>query len=876
VEVQANTSLVETRSVSVGSVMELGRIEALPLNGRNAQELVILNGAAQQVAPVGGYSVGGRLTISVAGSFGTSMDYNLDGARHIDPFDGLALALPFPDALAEFKTEIGGQSASAGKSGQVSAVTKSGTNAFHGDLFEFVRNDLFNATQYFARVDPASGNKVHSTLKRNQFGGTIGGPIIKNKLFFFGGYQGTTIRQDPSNLKSFVPTPAMMAGDFTAFASKECNARGALTLKAPFVNNRIDPNLLDPVAVKLVNGYLPKPDDACGQVTYGKANPIDDGQTVVKLDFQQSAKHSMFGRYLFTTEDNLHPATGANVLSADVNRYDKTKGITFGSTYLIGASMVNSFRLALSQTSQDTFNPKTVSWGVLGSKVYDYVKDALNLNITSGFTLGANTRRIRSDLYQLNDDVSWTRGAHQFGFGGRIAENRTIGETGDTILPNFAFSGDFTGTGLSDFLTGKTSQFIQGLGSGNYLRTRYMSLYAQDTWQMRPRFTVNAGLRWAPVLPLRDFRRPVPNVSNFYEDRFLAGIRSQTFVNAPPGFVYSGDPQLVQNNAGGYASKPEADLWKPYWKEFAPRLGFAWDVRGDGRTSLRASYGVNFEEYGSLYRLGTSQQQPPWGSSTTLIAPVGGLDDPWAGIPGGNPHPLTLNQSMTFVPQGTYQPNNPDLFPTYTQTWNLSLQREVVKNTVLSVAYLGTQITHLQAAQAVNPSIYIPGNGDANGNCAYNGGIAPFKVAPGAPCSTLANTQVRRRLSLLRPQYASEIGKFGIIVNGGTQNYHGMLLSYQQRAAKGVTVTANYTLSHCIGDYAGRSQAGYGTSADQTYQDANNRRRDRGDCEVDARHIFNITALGESPKFANHMLSLVASGWKLSTLSRKHGGCERS
>src|SRR5205823_12838167 len=182
VEVQANAGLVETRSVSVGQVMETARIVELPLNGRNAQELVLLGGAAQQVSPAGGYSFGGTtLAIATAGSIGTGTDYTLDGIRHIDPYDSLALPLPFPDALAEFKTEIGGQSAQQARGSQVSAVTKSGTNAFHGDLFEFVRNDLFNATTYFA----VKG----STLKRNQFGGTIGGPILRDKLFFFGGYQ---------------------------------------------------------------------------------------------------------------------------------------------------------------------------------------------------------------------------------------------------------------------------------------------------------------------------------------------------------------------------------------------------------------------------------------------------------------------------------------------------------------------------------------------------------------------------------------------------------------------------------------------------------------------------------------------------------------
>src|SRR6267378_5461696 len=212
VEVQANAGLVETRSLSVGQVMETTRIVELPLNGRNAQELVLLGGAAQQVSPAGGYSFGGtRLAIATAGSIGTGTDYTLDGIRHIDPYDSLALPLPFPDALAEFKTEIGGMSAQQGRGSQVSAVTKSGTNDFHGDLFEFVRNDLFNARNYFATKG--------STLKRNQFGGTAGGPVMKNKLFFFGGYQGTTLRQDAKNMRSYVPTAAMLAGDFTAYTS---------------------------------------------------------------------------------------------------------------------------------------------------------------------------------------------------------------------------------------------------------------------------------------------------------------------------------------------------------------------------------------------------------------------------------------------------------------------------------------------------------------------------------------------------------------------------------------------------------------------------------------------------------------------------------
>src|SRR5437867_9554836 len=384
VEVQADAGLVETGSLSVGQVMETSRIVELPLNGRNAQELLLLGGGAVQTAPSGGMSFPGRLTISSAGALGTATEYTLDGIRHVDPYDGVPLTLPFPDALAEFKTEIGGMSAQQARSSQVSAVTKSGTNAFHGDLFEFVRNDLFNATTYFAAVDPTTGEKKHSTLKRNQFGGTIGGPLLKNKLFFFGGYQGTTLRQDAKNLRSFVPTAAMLAGDFTAFASAACNTKGAVTLKAPFQNNKIDPRLFDPIAVKIAS-FLPKAGDECGQVLYGQRNPIDDTQLVTRVDYQASAKHSLFGRLLGTYEDNLIPKGQENILSAGNSRYDRSYAFTFGSTYLLSPTTVNAFRVSYSRVTQNQYTPNYgFTASSVGSKVFDYLSNVVGLNITSG------------------------------------------------------------------------------------------------------------------------------------------------------------------------------------------------------------------------------------------------------------------------------------------------------------------------------------------------------------------------------------------------------------------------------------------------------------------------------------------------------------
>src|SRR5437867_1956026 len=298
VEVQANASLVETRSVTIGQVMETARIMDLPLNGRNTQELLLLGGGTVQQAPAGGDSFPGRLMISSAGSRTAATDYTLDGIRHVDPWDGIAMPLPFPDALAEFKTETSGLNAQSTRAAAANAVTKSGTNAFHGDLFEFVRNDLFNARSYFATKS--------STLKRHQFGGTAGGPIVQNKLFFFGGYQGTTLRQDPRDQRQFVPTAAMLAGDFTAFAAPSCNAGRPITLRAPFVNNQVDTSLFSPVALK-VAARLPKTNDPCGEVTLGRRDVDNQHQMVSKIDYQASAKHSVFGRFMLSTDHSPSP-----------------------------------------------------------------------------------------------------------------------------------------------------------------------------------------------------------------------------------------------------------------------------------------------------------------------------------------------------------------------------------------------------------------------------------------------------------------------------------------------------------------------------------------------------------------------------------------
>ncbi len=915
IEVAASAALVETRNVSIGQVMETARIVALPLNGRNVAQLLVLQGGATEAMEEGGYAFPNRMTITSAGALGFSTDYTLDGIRHIDPYDGLALPLPFPDAVGEFKTEIGGLSASQHRSAQVSSVTRSGTNEFHGNAFWFVRNDLFNARHH--------GSITNSTLKRNQFGGTVGGPALRDKLFFFAGYQGTTLRSDAAATEAFVPTPAMLAGDFSTITSEACDGNGrrlGTNIENDFptfftrdyggqnpfdANNQIDPALFSPVAVALTS-RLPTPLDACGRVVFGDFEVQDQYQWVNRVDYQLNDNHSLFGRYMQTQSDipSSFQFSGGNILASGLGTLATNYAFTLGVTSVLSATLVNSFRISATRTKQRRF-PSEIGFDAtdIGANVYsDAIDNAPSIEVEDGFDLGGNIRRLGLNLYQLHNDVNLSMGAHQFNFGFLLSEARTTTVSGTTLAPNFNFGNDMTGLGFGDFLLGKPASFVQSRGNENISRMKYPAAWVHDTWQATSNLSLSAGLRWSPTLAFVDFRRPVPNSVMFDLDLYKSGTRSSVFINQPPGFVYAGDATYPFNtnvDASQFAGDgninvpdPRADLWKPRYNQWAPRLGFAWDLTGDGRTSLRASYSLAYEQYPTIYRLGSAQAQPPWGNSSNISFPTGGFEDPWASeaqvaagqLSNGGPFPSSSSLSGELVAGGTYLPSDPDLKPTYTQSWNMSLQREVGADTLVSATYLGTAIVHTQAAISLNPTVFVSGNGDVNGDCFVNTTIQhhdgtstavnnhSYNVGAGRACSTIGTRTDRRELALTNPDFRGEIGTMGQVVGGGTQNYHGLLLSTTHRGQNGRSFNANYTWSHCVGDYLGRSNGGYGSSAQHTFQNRNDRGLDRGNCTSDERHAFNLSGVVQTPEFANRTLNLVGSGWRLSAIYRRNSG----
>jgi hypothetical protein len=839
VEVQANAALVETRSVGVGNVIENQRILELPLNGRQVTDLITLAGGAVQTGAATLRSgVPGTVTISVAGSQSFGVNYIHDGITNYNPSEGTTFPYPFPDAMQEFKVETSALSAQNGmhSGATVSGVTKSGTNEIHGTLFEFVRNGKFNARNFFAAK--------RDTLKRNQFGGTLGGPIIKNKLFFFGGYQGTTTRSDPNETLAFVPTAQMLTGDFTTYASPACNNGRQITLRAPFVNNRVDPALFSPAALN-VTGRLPKSNDPCGRLVFGPIQKPNEWQGVGRVDYQLNGKQSIFGRYIGTGYARLGGLhyNPENVLTATTAGFNSlVQSVVLGHTYLINSNMVNSFRVAGTRWRNERPVDKYFDAVDVGVKnFYNGYLPGLMTVQQGGFQLGSTSpSKTANHTFQFVDDLSLTRGNHQMSFGGTYST--WVAKTDISLfgLGDFRFTGEFTGLGLSDFLTGKLSRLTQGGVNLAYLDQKYFGLYGQDTWKASQRLTVNYGVRWEPFLP--------PEVSNgrtyrFDYSAFLAGKRTSNpaYYNAPAGLFYPGDP--------GFPGK--AGMNKQ-WKTIAPRLGAGWDVSGDGRTAIRAGYGFAFDFPAAGHTLTYQPIAGPWVGRVAVFAPSGGFDNPFSDYPGGNPFPGNVDKGGLYFQYAPYANlGNYDTKTPTVHSWNLSLEKQLGTNLFLSTAYLGSHTVHLWVLRDENPGVFL-----GLGPCTING------VAY-TTCTTAGNLDQRRRLNLAKQPDGGFFGSIGGMEDGGTASYNALRVSIRRRAARGVTVDGNYTLSHCIGDtFQSPGNPGEG------YVDNANRYLDRGNCVSDRRHIVNISTVVETPQFGNNVLRTVASSWRVSGIYR--------
>jgi hypothetical protein len=855
IEVQANAAMVETRSTGVGSVIENARILELPLVGRQVYDLVTVSGLAiptGSATPLSRAAYPGTPTFSIAGSLNGGNTVTLDGAMHNDVASNTALPLPFPDALQEFKVETSSLPAQYGfhSGAALNAVTKAGTNEFHGSLFEFVRNYKFNGRQFFATQK--------DFLKRNQFGGTFGGPIKENKVFFFGGYQGTITRQDPVGQRVFVPTPAMLAGDFTAYASAACRSGGATTLGTPFSNNRIDPAALSKAAVALTK-RLPAPQDECGLVEFGNPVKSNEHQVVSKVDYNWSATHSLFGRHIGAFFDQP-PAyqLSQNLLSTPARGSSlKVNSLVVGDTYLAGPNIVNSFRATWNRTTDLKKPASFFAASDLGVNVWNEPSDFMTVGVTGGFNVGgagSSYLHWAWTTIQLSDDISVVKGNHQLSFGASA-----MGYQSNSHHATFS-GGIFTFNTLSDFMIGRLQSLVQGLPYTLWVTKKYLGVYGQDSWKAKPNLTFNYGLRWEPFFPQQFDRLKQANTFQF--DQFKQGIKTSQYLNAPPGVFYPGDPQFGDNGTTAIDTG---------WKQLAPRIGLVWDPARDGKMVIRAGYGIFYDMEAAELNLATPQG-PPWGGKVQLTNPAGGFDDPFRSEPGGNPFPFTLSKNVPYPAAGVFTTFDHDVDEPYVQQWNIGIQRQIGNDWLIGVSYVGNEIVHLYGSSELNPAIYFPGNANAAGQCSTQG--YTLTVAPNAVCSSTGNTNNRRLMTLINPVEGPKFANIGSWDDGGTRSYNGMLISAQKRLSRGFSLTGNYTWSHCIGTQIGsgtllQSSAGNGVYLTPT------REGDRGNCTSqvsDVRHLVNATGIINVPRFSNTWLNAIAGNWRVSGIFNAMSG----
>jgi hypothetical protein len=857
VTVEADAAQVETRTTSIGQVVDSQRVLEMPLNGREVHELIFLAGMANYPGVAGLNTVRNYPTVvvSVAGGLPDSVSYSLDGVVHQDPYNNLSLPLPFPDSLQEFKVETSALPAQYGyhSGAMVNAVTKSGTNDFHGDLFEFLRNGDLNSRDFFA--------VARDTLKRNQFGGTIGGPVRKDKLFFFGGYQRTTLRSDSAQNTAYIPTAQMAQGDFTQITSPACNNGNQINLPSSlgFTNNQISPSLLNPVALNILK-TLPPTTGPCGNTLYGLVADQTENLVTAKIDYQISPRQSLYGRFnsanltVASTFDGKDPLSIANYGNKDLDY-----GIALGYNFVFSPNLLSSLRVGANRTNivkvPDNYN----SWANLGSNVSPLAGNIIAVAATGEFAIGGGAaspgQSHNGPLWSIFEDMNWIKGAHQITFGGSIYQQRLNYFSGVNAVGTATFDGSVSGLVLADFMLGRPVTFTQGTIYGFYSRQFYQSLYIQDSWKITSRLTANFGLRWEPYTAV--YQKYSGQDEHFIPALFAQGVHSTVYPNAPAGVVFSGDSQYTCGNSFNC----------PKWDNFLPRVGLAWDPKGDGRTVVRLAYGL-FGDRMSMLSLSQEQFGPPFGNTVSVAG--SNLTNPWSnygGLPGftqagQNPMPILadlqgLGHSASNIPFplfGTYvsSPLN-NFHPQYVNQWNLNIQRQIGQNWLLTANYLGTTTIHLPSEESIDPAVFL-----GLGPCTIPGPSGPVSYST---CSTTANQNQRRVLYLANPALGQYFGGIGQLDDGGTASYEGMYLSAQKRLSHGLTVLANYTWSHCISDPWAQNP----TAAAVAIPGA--RREWRANCVGgDLRQLFTLNMVAQTPKFSSRPLRLLASDWQVAPI----------
>jgi outer membrane receptor protein involved in Fe transport len=849
VEVSANAALVQSTASSLGETVMEHEILDLPLDGRNFSQLGLLQPGVVPLTP-GLLEAGGparqNQAYAVDGQRPESNNFMIDGADNESSVDGGFVLKPPIDAIAEFKILSHNANAEFGRNtgSTTNIVTRSGSNSFHGAAWEFLRNDAMDSSDYFTHsVQP---------LKQNQFGGTFGGPIVKDKTFFFGYYEGFRNRQGET-VPATVPSSLERQGNFgelcappaTFDSSGRCsNAQEQLTYfgtPVPF-NQMTLFTPIDPTAAK-VSPFFPLPNvGENGFIATQNLSERND-QFGLRLDHYLSRADTLNFRYMYSsgpTTDPLSPV-GANVPGFPVGEYDRAQDFVAQETHIFSPTIIGVARFSYLRNTfllDQHLNHQSPS--DLGFQYAPTLPSAAGppfIQVGGYASVGdpiTGPRNTFQNTFDLSGSLSWIHGRHEFKFGGGYRRDQINALQGIATNGFFVFAGipsfeNFLyNDGFANFLSGNPVVFLQGGGNfSREIRDRALDAYGEDNYKVTSRLTLNLGLR---------YELPFPSTENHNQvNLFVPGAQSKVIPNAPAGLLYPGDPGVP---AGLIPTQKTA---------FAPRVGLAWDPRGDAKTVVSAAYGIFYEPYytGEGGPLQDPISAPPYLKTLQLGFPVNSFANPfYAPDPFAVPFPEPM--TLLVVSRNLHLP--------YAQDWNLNIQRSFGADLLLQVGYVGTTGVRLPRFIEGNPAVYIPGV-DGSGNA----------------ISTENNVNQRRLYSgctLAQPNNCV-YGSVGEIASISNSSYNALEASLRKHLSHGLSFLASYTWSHSIDDVSSFNITG---SASQPVAGENDLAQnpfdlaaERGNSMFDARHRLVLSYQWSLPflQHSSNWYSKVLGHWQL-------------
>ncbi|MFZ0302829.1 MAG: TonB-dependent receptor [Terracidiphilus sp.] len=778
VTVEGNANQVTTDDAAISQVIDEKSMQSMPLNGREAQQLVFLVPGAVDVTSqnCGSNCEGGVLPgeqyAKVNGGGSNGVYYLLDGVDYNDMYINTNLPFPSPDALQEFNVQTDNMSATYGNAtgGVANVVTKSGTDQIHGDVFEYLRNYAMDAANYFSTSGP-------DPLKQNQFGGTIGGPILKGKLFYFGSYQGTRQNTAVNGLNSEVPTKDERNGDFSALLPGTVLTNPNPSSPYQFnSSNMINPAAFDPTALYLLN-HIPLPNDpqmGPNYLGYNGAPSIQDtDEYLVKIDYNLG-KHHLSGHYFqlkYVVPIIIPPTSNILEGNSEDPQVQTLKNISVVDIYTISPKTLLNSYFGLTRKVGLTESPAPFNIATAGANIPQPTNfpATLNVDVSGEFTVGEQPSPGTWNHSDISDReiATFVHGPNELEVGGEWEHfNLPMGNSYQSD-GNYSFGGNLSGNNLSDFLLGDASGFVQAGGLYLDFSGNDWSAFIQDNWHATKRLTVSAGVRWDPFIPYTDSEGRVAC--------FVPGAQSTRYPNAPQDLIFGGS----NHDAGCPASSIYNNL-----SNIGPRLGFAYQLTPDGLTSIRggigyyyqAPNGVAFEDVVGI---------PPFApivsiTNTNFTNPytAAGVTDPFPASfgpidPGAT---ATFPQDISFTQIFDRHFRLPQIL-----TYNLTFEHEFGSSVFMRLEYAGNHGAHLGGTGdqeagllQLNPSVYIPGQ------------------------STENNIQSR----LIYPNF----GFIGSINSGVNSNYNSGQFEVEKRLSYGLTFQSNYTWSHALNNYGPNGQ----------------------------------------------------------------------